>query len=119
MRAKAIALRHIRLVDNFCDAARDLGLNPGVQSERWISLEIKGNHVAVIPAVGRPSADRINEIYNAVLKYAKNDSKLWIIYDSQGLQVEWVRHLNWLDSHLPIRTFPINSISAILKEETS
>jgi hypothetical protein len=36
LRARAIAARYRYLVDNFCDAARDLGLEPTVHPEQWM-----------------------------------------------------------------------------------
>ena len=29
--------------------------------------------------------------------------EIWIIYDSRGILQTWLSHLDWLDSHLPIR----------------
>jgi hypothetical protein len=106
LRARALAARYRYLVDNFCDAARDLGMNPSVQPERWISLMPKagGKTLAVVPAVGVPTADRINEIFNAVANPADGTEDIWVIYDNRGVLDSWLTHLDWLDSHLPLRT---------------
>ncbi|MFJ2683655.1 toll/interleukin-1 receptor domain-containing protein [Pseudomonas sp. NPDC087342] len=116
LRAEAIALRHAHLVDNFCDAARDLKLEPTVQPQRWISLEIQGKNLAVVPAVGRPTSDRINAIFDSISKQKQSSESIWVIYDSRGLHDNWVKHLRWLDSHLPIRTVTMADAPAALKE---
>lgn len=105
LRAEAIALRHAHLVDNFCDAARDLDFVPTVQPQRWISVDLKNGHsLAVVPAVGRPTSDRINTIFDSISEHKAPDAPVWAIYDSRGMHENWVRHLKWLDGHLPIRT---------------
>lgn len=104
LRARALAARHHYLVDSFCDAARDLGLTVNVQVEGWISLELSSEKkVAVVPAVGVPKSDRINEIFSKISDPEIGLEEIWIIYDSRGILQTWLCHLDWLDSHLPIR----------------
>lgn len=116
LRAQAIALRYAHLVDNFCDAARDINLNPTVQPERWISIDIPGNSLAVVPAVGRPTSDRINEIFDSIADRKNPSSVIWVIYDSRGLHDRWIKHLRWLDSHLPIRNLCMSTVPTALQE---
>lgn len=116
LRAEAMALRHAHLVDNFCDAARDLTFHPTVQPERWISVDLKnGNSLAVVPAVGRPTSDRINTIFDSISQHKAADAPVWAIYDSRGLHENWVSHLKWLDGHLPIRTVSVADVPDALK----
>jgi hypothetical protein len=116
LRAEAMALRHAHLVDNFCDAARDLAFVPTVQPERWISVDLKnGRSLAVVPAVGRPTSDRINSIFDSISKHKAADAPIWTIYDSRGIQENWVSHLKWLDGHLPIKTVSVADIPDALK----
>lgn len=116
LRAEAIALRHAHLVDNFCDAARDLGLTPVVQPQRWISMKIGKKYLAIVPAVGRPTSDRINSIFDSISAYKESGGEICVIYDSRGLHENWIRHLGWLDSHLPIRTVSVAAMPKFLKE---
>ena len=116
LRAEAMAVRHAHLVDNFCDASRDLGFNPTVQPQRWISVELKdGSTLAVVPAVGRPTSDRINTIFDAISNYASADTPIWVIYDSRGIHDNWIKHLRWLDEHLPIKTVPVGDLASMLQ----
>lgn len=116
LRAEAMALRHAHLVDNFCDAARDLAFDPTVQPERWISVDLKnGTSLAVVPAVGRPTSDRINTIFDSISEHKAADTPLWAIYDSRGIHENWIKHLRWLDGHLPIRTVSVADVPDALK----
>ena len=82
-----------------------------VQPERWISLQRSGGGLlAVIPAVGVPSADKINEIYEAVQRNDPVPDEFWVIYDNRGVMSSWMTHLDWLDSHLPIRAVKMAAV---------
>ena len=116
LRARAISLRYKYLVDNFCDAARDAGYNPSVQIDQWISIaNWKENGLAVIPAIGVPTADRINDIYNAVSNSKFKNSEKWIIYDNRGILKQWLEYLDWLDNHLPIKAVNMTKASSLLE----
>lgn len=117
LRAQAMALRHAHLVDNVCDAARDLAFNPSVQPERWISVLLpNGKSLAVVPTVGRPTSDRINAIFDSISEHKAADAPIWAVYDNRGLHETWINHLRWLDGHLPIRTLSVVDVPAALKE---
>lgn len=117
LRAPAIAARHRYLVDNFCDAARDLGLEPTVQVEGWISLKASASKtLAVVPAVGVPTSDRINEVFEAITDPIIEAREIWMIYDNRGILNTWLSHLDWLDSHLPIRAVQMAKAPNLLKE---
>lgn len=117
LRAPAIAARHRYLVDNFCDAARDEGLVPNVQIEGWISLKTKSERgLAIVPAVGIPTSDRINEVFEAISEHADETREIWVIYDNRGVLKTWLSHLDWLDSYLPIRAVQMSKAPQLLKD---
>jgi len=116
LRARAIAARHRYLVDNFCDAARDLGMSPAVQPERWISIPRPGGRtLAAVPAVGVPTSDRMKAIFDAISDTTTNSRDLWVIYDNRGILSTWLAHLDWLDAHLPIRAVRVSNAPDALK----
>ncbi|WZB72078.1 hypothetical protein WJ968_10955 [Achromobacter xylosoxidans] len=120
LRAPAIAARHRYLVDNLCDAARDEGLDPSVQIEGWISLKTESNRtLAIVPAVGIPTADRINEVFEAITNPTVETREIWVIYDNRGVLRTWLSHLDWLDSYLPIRAVQMSKAPQLLKELTA
>lgn len=116
LRARAIAARHRYLVDSFCDLARDLGLLPNVQPQRWISIELaSGKELAIVPTVGVPTSDRINQIFDAISEAGSGGEGIWILYDNRGMLASWLKHLEWLDGHLPTRTIRMAVAGQALK----
>jgi hypothetical protein len=108
LRARAIAIRHRYLVDSVCDASRDVGLVANVQLQRWVSIEkADGLRIAAVPAIGRPTSDRINEIFESITASGPGLHSIWIIYDGRGISPTWRRHLSWLNDHLPTRTMTV------------
>jgi hypothetical protein len=118
LRARAMAARYRYLVDNFCSAARDHGLAPAVQPEQWIALDHArgGRTLAVVPAVGVPTSDRMNEIFDAVGAPTIKARDIWVIYDNRGVLNTWIAHLDWLDVHLPLRTVRMARAPDLLRE---
>jgi hypothetical protein len=116
LRARAIAARQRYLIDNFCDAARDLGLSPAVQAEQWIVVQDgHGHELAVVPAVGVPTSDRLDAIFRSIGRRVKTGRDVWVIYDSRGVLSTWLAHLDWLDEHLPIRAVRMTNAPSLLK----
>jgi hypothetical protein len=116
LRARAIAARNRYLMDNFCDAATDLGLTATVQPERWIALtQPNGRTLAAVPAVGVPTSDRLNAAFEAIADTVSNQRDLWLIYDNRGVMSKWLSHLEWLNTHLPVRTVRMSDAPAALK----
>jgi hypothetical protein len=117
LRAKAIAARYRYLVDQFCDLARAKGLQPSVQPDRWISLPLLGGReLAVVPAIGVPTSDRLNEVFEKISSVRDRSCKTWVIYDNRGLLQSWLKHLDWLDSHLPVRAIRVSAAASPLDE---
>lgn len=118
LRARAIAARYRYLIDNFCNAAEDLGLDAVVQPQQWISVGGLGcgKSLVVVPAVGVPTSGRINEIFDSLEDPASNTRDVWIIYDNRGILNTWLKHLDWLDIHLPIRTVRMAQAPGLLRE---
>jgi hypothetical protein len=120
LRARALAARHRYLVDNFCDQARALGHSPSIQSSRFISLELGGSkNIAVVPAIGIPSAARYQEIENAIAGSGVHFAKAWLLYDERGILDSWLEHVEWLNKHLPLSAVRVSDSSVRIKGEAS
>ena len=116
LRARAIAARQRYLIDNFCDAARDLGFAPAVQAEQWIALPHgDGDELLVVPAVGVPTSDRLDTIFKSIASRVRGNRDVWVIYDSRGMLSTWLAHLDWLDEHLPIRAVRMSNAPDLLR----
>ncbi|GAA3099654.1 hypothetical protein GCM10010520_51360 [Rhizobium viscosum] len=110
LRSQAVVWRHRYLVDTFCDYARDLGFEVVVQPQGWILVRgRKGKTFAVIPTIGRPTSDRLMEIFDSVDRSQFEPRSHWVIYDSRGILDAWKKHLDWLDRHLPLRTLHVTA----------
>lgn len=116
LRARAMAARYTYLVDGFCDLARDMGLRPQVQPERWISFDAKGQRHVVVPAIGVPRSDVIHQIFDEAAK-ADAANRTWILFDQRGILGSWLDHLRWLDDHLPARTVSLTAAEDLIGGE--
>lgn len=120
LRARAMAARYRYLVDNFCDQARALNKDPAVQSTRFIALDIAADHrIAVVPAIGVPTAERYQEIERAISKDPKKFQKIWLLYDERGILQGWLEHLDWLNDHLPVIAVRVSVASDLLAKEAA
>jgi hypothetical protein len=117
LRARALAARHRSLVDSFCDKAREEGAKSvAVQPERFISVELAtGRHVAVVPTIGVPRADRCHDIEKAIAKGEVIPDGVWLLYDDRGILETWIEHLDWLNKHLPVSAVQITKCSSELR----
>ena len=107
LRARSLQARFQALVRSFCEAAKHAGIEAAVQPERFIlTRKGKGEQVAVIPAIGVPTALQIQEIADLFDPAKRPDiAKAFLIYDHVGIRDRWLTHLRWLDGYLPVKTF--------------
>lgn len=119
LRARAMAFRHNYLVDSFCDASRDLGLTPTIQTTGAIELSGPGSKkLIVVPTVGVPTSDRIANSFEAHSGQAQQAIEFWAIYDNRGLLNDWLAHMRWLNKHLPPKCLNMAEAPAALKDWT-
>lgn len=116
LRARAMAARHNYLVDNFCDASRDLGLSPTIQTTGAIELLGPGRkRLIVVPTVGVPTSDRIANSFENHSGQTPEPSEFWAIYDDRGLLNHWLAHMRWLNQHLPAKCLNMAEAPTALK----
>lgn len=117
LRARALAARYRSLVDNFCDRARDEHVSSvAVQPQRFISIELSaGRKVAVVPTIGIPRADRYQDIERSIRASGATKDSIWLLYDESGILEDWLRHIAWLNDHLPVIAVPISKCADQLK----
>jgi hypothetical protein len=118
LRARALAARHSYLVEEFCAEARQLGLRPYVQPERFITVESKsGKFVAAVPTVGVPDAVRYHEIEAQLDRHPRQHSEVILLYDDRGIREKWLKHLSWLDRQkLRVRSMQVAQCAAWLRD---
>jgi hypothetical protein len=117
LRARALAARYTSLVEEFCVEARQFGLTPHVQPERFITVEVKsGQFVAAVPTVGLPDAFRYQEIEDEINKHPKKHTEVVLLYDERGIREKWLEHLTWLDRQkLRVRSLQVTQCSSWLR----
>jgi hypothetical protein len=115
VRASALALRYAYLVDQFCDLCRDTGIPVTVHPERYVSTEKDGAVEIFVPAVGVPNAYRIHQIEKAVQRNQPSSYKLSVVFDNRGLLKGWVGHLEWLNSHLKVRSLAATDLKTYVE----
>jgi hypothetical protein len=117
LRARALAARYASLVEEFCVEARQFGLKPHIQPERFITVELKsGKFVAAVPTVGLPDAVRYQEIEDEIRKHQEQHTEIVLLYDERGIREKWLGHLAWLDSYkLKVRSIQITQCASWLR----
>ncbi|WP_346295114.1 toll/interleukin-1 receptor domain-containing protein [Rhodopseudomonas sp. P1] len=120
LRARAMAARYRYLVDNFCDMARNAGQQALVQSDRFVALTLANTRsIAVVPAIGVPSASRYQEIEEAILNAPVKYGKVWLLYDDRGLLQGWLDHVEWLNRHLPVTAVCVSACRSRIEREAA
>lgn len=112
LRARTLASRQDKLISTFMHYAEKSKVTATLSSHKFIELEKDGEKSVVIPAIGMPKALNCEESQTLVKSiYAEELDKIYILYDEIHIRDIWVRHLNWLNEHLPVKTKEIGKVS--------
>ena len=104
LRARCIGARHTNLVEEFCDAAAQLGAKTAVQPGRYVLAQMPdGRRIAAIPAVGVPDARHYHEASARFPAGGDLADEAVLLYNDSGMLSSWRQFLDWLDDHLPVR----------------
>jgi hypothetical protein len=118
LRARSLGARQDNLITEFIKTARELGISADLQPEKFITLEkTSGSKLVVLPTVGVPHAFRYNKSDDLIKKMQNhNKSRPYLLYDHRNIRDNWVKHLDWLDSYLPLQSVKITDIKAWLQK---
>lgn len=112
LRARTLASRQDNLISSFMRYADKHNVTATLSSHKFIELEKDGEKSIVVPAIGMPKALNCEESQTLVKSIYKEDlDKIYILYDEMHIRDIWVRHLNWLNEHLPVKTKEISKVS--------
>jgi hypothetical protein len=109
LRARSLAARQDNLITEFMKAAAKNKKCAILQPQKLIKLSVKkGQDIIVIPTVGVPQAFAYNKSEDRIntLKLS-NKTEIWLLFDHINIRDNWLKHLDWLDKHLPIKTLRI------------
>jgi hypothetical protein len=117
LRARSLAARQDNLITEFMKAAVKVGKSANLQPQKYIkTIKKNGDDIIVIPTVGVPQAFGYNKSEERIeaLKLVKKP-EIWLLFDHINIRDNWLKHLDWLDKHLPIRTLRITNAESWLQ----
>ena len=61
-----------------------------------------------IPTVGVPQAFTYHQKEELIKRIKQNGKEeIYILYDQLNIRENWLKHLDWLDNYLPVKTIKI------------
>lgn len=108
LRARSLASRRDNIITEFISSARNK-IKTDLQPEKFIIVtSSNGKEHIVIPTVGVPQAFTYNQFEELVSRIKSNAAvDIYLLYDHRNIREKWLKHLNWLDSYLPIKSIKI------------
>lgn len=117
LRARSLGARQDNLVTEFIKTAKSLNIPVDLQPEKFITLErSSGDELVVLPTVGVPHAFRYNQSEDLIKRIRTHKKTIpYLLYDHRNIRDNWLKHLAWLDSYLPLKSVKITEVEAWLK----
>lgn len=115
IRSRTLASRQDYLITNFLNVANRLNKKVNLQPERFITEELEENkRRIIIPTVGVPQStdcEFSSELRKEIKEYSVDE--IFLLYDNLSIRDKWLKHLNYLNQHLDVKTLKINEIENI------
>jgi hypothetical protein len=106
IRARNLASRQDNLITEFLNFARKNGKEVNLQPERFITEELgNGKRRIFIPSVGIPQSidcNQSSELKKEIKEYSVDE--VYLIYDDVRIRERWLKHLNYLNEYLDVKT---------------
>lgn len=106
VRARNLASRQDNLITEFMNIARKHGKTVNIQPERFITEELSNNKRRVfIPSVGIPQSidcDQSSALKKEIKEFSIDE--VYLIYDDVRIREKWLKHLNYLNEYLDVKT---------------
>ncbi|MCO5268980.1 MAG: toll/interleukin-1 receptor domain-containing protein [Brumimicrobium sp.] len=109
IRARSLGARQDNIISEFISFAQKLKVKAQLQPEKFITITKRdGKELIVIPTVGIPQAFTYHQKDELIKRIKKNDEEvIYILYDHINIRERWLKHLDWLDTYLPIKTIKL------------
>lgn len=105
-RARNLAARQDNLILEFTNLANKYGKKVSLQPERFISENLGGNKRRIfIPLVGIPQSidcNQTDELRKEIIDYEVES--IHLLYDDVRIREKWLKHLEWLNDYLDVKT---------------
>jgi hypothetical protein len=117
LRARSLASRQDNIITEFIASSNRVGKKADLQSEKFITIQRSdGKELVIIPTVGVPQAFTYNQSEELVARIkSKNVAGAFLLFDHRNIREKWIRHLDWLDNYLPVKTIKIVKAEEWLK----
>jgi len=106
IRARNLAARQDNLITEFTNLAVKYGKKVNLQPERFITEELTDSKRRIfIPTVGIPQSMNCyqsHELKNQIKEYEVES--IHLIYDDLRIKDKWLKHLEWLNKYLEVKT---------------
>ncbi len=115
VRARNLAARQDNIAGEFVKEAQKLGRT--IVQELYYLLETanKGTRL-YLPAVGIPSAFDYYESLDFKKLLQNQDLEIYLLYDELRIREKWIKHLDWLDSSLEVKSIKKREFAKWLQE---
>lgn len=109
LRARSLASRQDNIITEFIASSNRVGKKTDLQSEKFITIKRSdGKELVIIPTVGVPQAFTYNQSEELVARIkSKNTAEAYLLFDHRNIREKWLKHLDWLDNYLPVKTIKI------------
>jgi hypothetical protein len=117
LRARSLASRQDNIITEFIASSNRVGKKADLQSEKFITIKRSdGKELVIIPTVGVPQAFTYNQSEELVARIkSKNTVEAYLLFDHRNIREKWIKHLDWLDNYLPVKTIKIVKAEEWLK----
>lgn len=117
LRARSLASRQDNIITEFIASSNRVGKKADLQSEKFITIQRSdGKELVIIPTVGVPQAFTYNQSEELVARIkSKNVAGAFLLFDHRNIREKWIKHLDWLDNYLPVKTIKIVKAEEWLK----
>lgn len=117
LRARSLASRQDNIITEFIASSNRVGKKADLQSEKFITIKrTDGKEVVIIPTVGVPQAFTYNQSEELVARIKfQNTVEAYLLFDHRNIREKWIKHLDWLDNYLPVKTIKIVKAEEWLK----
>jgi hypothetical protein len=118
LRARSLASRQNNIINEFLSTSRKLGKNAVLHPQKYITIKnTLGKEVILIPTVGVPQAFTYHQSEDLIKTIKRKKVKdIFLLFDHRNIRDKWLRHLEWLDLHLPVQTIKIVEAEKWLKK---
>ena len=117
LRARSLASRQDNIITEFIASSNRVGKKADLQSEKFITIKRSdGKELVIIPTVGVPQAFTYNQSEELVARIkSRNVAGAYLLFDHRNIREKWIKHLDWLDNYLPVKTIKIVKAEEWLK----